>query len=161
MLNIRRAEPRDAGAIAAIILPVIREGATYALDPTLSEAEALAYWMASDKETFVAEQDGAIVGTYYMRPNQAGGERHVCNCGYMTSPAATGRGIARGMCEHSLEHARLRGYRAMQFNFVVSTNERAVRLWQSLGFEIVGRLPGAFKHPSAGYVDAFVMYQQL
>lgn len=161
MLNIRRAESRDAGAIAAIILPVIREGATYALDQTLSEAEALAYWMAPDKETFVAEQDGAIAGTYYMRPNQAGGGRHVCNCGYMTSAAATGRGIARGMCEHSLEQARSRGYRAMQFNFVVSTNERAVRLWQSLGFEIVGRLPGAFKHPSAGYVDALVMYQQL
>ena len=161
MLNIRQAEPRDAGAIAAIVLPVIREGATYALDRNLSEAEALAYWMAPDKDTFIAEEDGVIVGTYYLRPNQSGGGRHVCNCGYMTSAAATGKGIARGMCEHSLEHARLRGFRAMQFNFVVSTNERAVRLWQSLGFEIVGRLPGAFKHPSAGYVDAFVMYRQL
>jgi ribosomal protein S18 acetylase RimI-like enzyme len=161
MLNIRKAESRDAGAIAAIIVPVIREGATYALDASLSEADALAYWMAADKETFVAEEDGVIAGTYYMRPNQAGGGRHVCNCGYMTSAAATGRGIARRMCEHSLQHARSRGYRAMQFNFVVSTNERAVRLWQSLGFEIVGRLPGAFRHPSAGYVDAFVMYRQL
>ena len=161
MLNIRKAESRDAGPIAAIIVPVIREGATYTLDPNMSEAEAVAYWMAPDKETFVAEQEGVVLGTYYMRPNQAGGGRHVCNCGYMTSAAATGRGIARRMCEHSLEHARSRGYRAMQFNFVVSTNERAVRLWQSLGFEIVGRLPGAFKHPSAGYVDAFVMYRQL
>ncbi len=161
MLEIRKAEARDAAAIAAIIIPVIREGATYALDRSLSEADALAYWMAPDKETFVAEQDGAIIGTYYMRPNQAGGGRHVCNCGYMTSTAATGRGIARRMCEHSLQHARSRGYRAMQFNFVVSTNERAVRLWQSLGFEIVGRLPGAFGHPAAGYVDAFVMYRQL
>lgn len=161
MLNIRKAESRDAGAITAIIVPVIREGATYALDQTLSEAGALAYCMAPEKETFVAEQEGVIVGTYYMRPNQAGGGRHVCNCGYMTSPAATGKGIAREMCQHSLEHALSHGYRAMQFNFVVSTNERAVRLWQTLGFEIVGRLPGAFKHPSAGYVDAFVMYQQL
>lgn len=161
MLNIRIAESRDAEAIAAIILPVIREGTTYALDPSMSKAEALAYWMAPDKETFVAEQENAILGTYCMRPNQAGGGRHVCNCGYITSAAATGRGIARRMCEHSLEHARSRGYRAMQFNFVVSTNERAVRLWQSLGFQIVGRLPAAFRHPSAGYVDAFVMYQQL
>lgn len=161
MVHIRPAEPRDAVAIAAIIVPIIREGATYALDPGMSEAEAVAYWMAPEKETFVAEEDGVIVGTYYLRANQAGGGRHVCNCGYMTMPAASGRGVARGMCAHSLAHARSRGYRTMQFNFVVSTNERAVRLWQSLGFEIVGRLPAAFRHPSAGYVDAFVMFQQL
>jgi hypothetical protein len=104
----------------------------------MSEADALAYWLGPDKETFVAEEDNAIVGTYFMRPNQAGGGAHVCNCGYITSAAATGRGIARLMCQHSLDHARLRGYRAMQFNFVVSTNERAVRLWKSLGFKTVG-----------------------
>lgn len=161
MLNIRKAESRDVDAIAAVVMPTIREGATYALDPHMSEAEALAYWMAPDKETFVAEEGGVVVGTYFMRPNQAGGGRHVCNCGYMTMPAAMGRGVARRMCEHSLEHARSQGYRAMQFNFVVSANERAVRLWQSLGFEIVGRLPAAFKHPTAGYVDALVMYRQL
>ena len=158
---VRKAEAGDAGAIAAIILPVIREGTTYTLDPGMSEADALAYWLGPDKETFVAEADGAILGTYYMRPNQAGGGSHVANCGYMTSAAATGRGVARRMCEHSLAHARARGYRAMQFNFVVSTNERAVRLWQSLGFEIVGRLPGAFHHPADGDVDALVMYQRL
>lgn len=158
---IRKAEPGDAKAIAAIILPTIREGATYTLDPNMSEADALAYWTGPDKETFVAEDDGVILGTYYLRQNQAGGGQHVCNCGYMTKAAASGRGIARRMCEHSQEHARLQGYRAMQFNFVVSTNERAVRLWQSLGFEIVGRLPAAFRHPSAGYVDALVLYKQL
>jgi ribosomal protein S18 acetylase RimI-like enzyme len=158
---IRKAERTDCAAIAAIILPIIGEGATYTLDPKMSEAEALGYWIAPDKETFVAEQDGVIVGTYYIRPNQLGGGRHICNCGYMTSPTASGRGIARRMCEHSLVHARSQGYRAMQFNFVVSTNERAVRLWQSLGFEIVGRLPLAFLHPTAGYVDALVMYRQL
>jgi ribosomal protein S18 acetylase RimI-like enzyme len=160
-MRIRKAEARDAAAIAAIILPTIRAGATYALDPDMSEADALAYWLAPEKETLVAEEAGAIVGTYYMRPNQAGGGRHVCNCGYMTRADAAGRGIARRMCEHSLAHARARGYRAMQFNFVVSTNERAVRLWQSLGFAIVGRLPGAFRHPTQGYVDALVMYQAL
>lgn len=158
---IRKALPGDAAAIAAIILPVIREGTTYALDPAMGEAEALGYWMDPAKETFVAEEDGAVLGTYYMRANQAGGGDHVCNCGYMTAGTATGRGIARSMCAHSLGHARSRGYRAMQFNFVVSTNARAVRLWQSLGFDIAGQLPGAFRHPEHGYVDALIMYQTL
>lgn len=160
-MQIRKADAHDSASIVEIILPAIREGATYSLHPDMSEAEALAYWMAPDKETFVAEEDGVIFGTYFMRPNQAGGGQHVCNCGYITRAAATGRGVARSMCEHSLEYARSCGYRAMQFNFVVSTNERAVRLWQSLGFEIVGRLPGAFRHPVHGYVDALVMYQSL
>jgi ribosomal protein S18 acetylase RimI-like enzyme len=158
---IRPARAEDAAAIWSIIGPTIRAGETYTLDPHLSEADATRYWLAPDKETFVAEDDGALVGTYFMRPNQAGGGAHVCNCGYMTSAAATGRGIARAMCQHSLQHARTRGYRAMQFNFVVSTNERAVRLWQSLGFQIVGRLPLAFNHPVRGYVDALVMFQAL
>jgi ribosomal protein S18 acetylase RimI-like enzyme len=158
---IRTAQGRDSAAIAAIILPIIREGATYTLDPDMSEGDALAYWQGPDKETFVAEEHGVILGTYYMRPNQARGGRHVCNCGYMTSSSAAGRGVARRMCEHSLKHARSRGYRAMQFNFVVSTNDRAVRLWQLLGFETVGRLPLAFRHPALGYVDAFVMYRAL
>jgi ribosomal protein S18 acetylase RimI-like enzyme len=160
-MQIRRTDSNDRSSIAEIILPVIRDGTTYALDPDMSEAAALAYWMGPDKETFVAEEGGVIVGTYYLRPNQAGGGSHVCNCGYMTRTAATGRGIARQMCEHSLRYARSRGYRAMQFNFVVSTNERAVRLWESLGFEIVGRLPGAFQHAVHGDVDALVMYQRL
>lgn len=161
MTAIRRAEASDAAAIAAIILPTIREGATYALDADMSEADALAYWLAPDKDTFVLEEDGAIVGTYYIRTNQLGGGRHVCNCGYMTSPKATGRGIARRMCEHSQEVARSKGYRAMQFNFVVVSNERAVKLWQALGFAIVGRLPLAFMHPTKGYVDALTMFKTL
>ena len=160
-MHIRIADASDAEAIAAIILPTIRDGTTYSLDADMGEADALAYWMGPDKETFVAEEEGGIVGTYYMRPNQSGGGRHVCNCGYMTSIAAMGRGIARGMCQHSLEHARARGYRAMQFNFVVSTNKRAISLWQQMGFEAVGRLPDAFHHPKVGYVDALVMFQTL
>ncbi|QAY78329.1 GNAT family N-acetyltransferase [Sphingosinicella sp. BN140058] len=160
-MDIRMAEPRDAEAIAAIIMPTIRAGETYALDPAMTEADALAYWCAADKETFVAEESGVSLGTYYLRSNQAGGGGHVCNCGYMTAAAATGRGVARRMAEHSLERARARGFRAMQFNFVVSTNDRAVRLWQSLGFDIVGRLPEAFRHPAHGFVDALVMYRAL
>ena len=160
-MQIRAAQAADASAIAEIIVPILRDGSTYTIDPDISEADALAYWMSPDKETFVAEVDGSIVGTYYLRPNQAGGGRHVCNCGYMTRTGATGRGIARAMCLHSLSHARSRGYRAMQFNFVVTTNDRAVRLWQSLGFDIVGRLPGAFRHPAQGFVDALVLFQAL
>jgi ribosomal protein S18 acetylase RimI-like enzyme len=158
---IRSARPDDAKAIWSVIAPTIRAGETYTLDRAMSEDAALAYWMGPDKETFVAEDNGEVLGTYYMRANQAGGGNHVCNCGYITGADAMGRGIARQMCEHSLDHARARGYRAMQFNFVVSSNERAVRLWQSLGFDIVGRLPLAFKHPTQGYVDALVMFRAL
>ena len=160
-MNVRKAEEADSAAILEIILPVIREGATYALDPNMSEVDALNYWMADDKETFVAEERGIVLGTYYMRANQAGGGRHVCNCGYMTRASAAGRGVARKMCGHSLVHAASRGYRAMQFNLVVGTNERAIRLWRSMGFATVGRLPEAFKHPEFGYVDALVMYRLL
>ena len=160
-VRIRKAVPADAAAIAAILMPTIRAGESYALDRAMGEADALLYWMGADRETFVAEDAGAIVGTYYLRANQAGGGDHVCNCGYMTAPAATGRGIARRMGEHSLDHAKARGFRAMQYNFVVSTNVVAVGLWQSLGFAIVGRLPGAFRHPVAGFVDALVLYRVL
>ena len=107
------------------------------------------------------ERDGELLGTYYMRANQQGGGSHVANCGYMTAPAASGQGVARAMCAHSLDHARVRGFRAMQFNFVVGTNERAVALWQSFGFAIVGRLAQAFDHPRLGLVDAVVMYRML
>jgi ribosomal protein S18 acetylase RimI-like enzyme len=158
---IRPASLKDGAAIWHIIGPTIRAGETYALDRDMSEEAALAYWLGDDREAFVAEDEGEIVGTYYLRANHAGGGKHVCNCGYMTSSSATGRGVARAMCNHSLEHARSRGYRAMQFNFVVSSNERAVKLWRSLGFEVVGRLPRAFQHPSLGLVDALVMFRAL
>jgi len=158
---IRTARPSDAAAIWSILGPTIRSGETYALDPAMRETDALAYWLGPDRETFVAEEDGEILGTYYVRANQAGGGNHVCNCGYMTSAAATGRGIGQAMCAHSIEHARSRGFRAMQFNFVVSTNERAIRLWESLGFAVVGRLPLAFRHPAQGFVDALVMFRSL
>jgi ribosomal protein S18 acetylase RimI-like enzyme len=122
---------------------------------------AIAFWLAPGNDGFVAEDAGAVVGTYFLHENQRGGGAHVANCGYATAVTAQGRGVARAMCAHSLDHARARGFRAMQFNIVVSTNERAVRLWQAMGFAIVGRLPGAFAHPTLGDVDAFVMFQSL
>jgi RimJ/RimL family protein N-acetyltransferase len=161
VMDIRAATPADHSAIWNILAPIIRAGETYPLPQDMSRDEALAYWFSPGHEVFVSEQNGEIVGTCYLRPNQQGGGAHVANCGYMTAPWATGRGVARWMCEHSLAAAAARGFRAMQFNFVVSTNERAVRLWQACGFDIVGRLPGAFRHPTRGYVDALVMYRSL
>lgn len=161
MLSIRRAVAADHDALWAIFEPVIRAGETYALPRDLSREGALAYWFAGSNEVFVAESEGVILGTYTLRVIREGGGDHVANCGYMTSVSAQGKGIGRAMLEHSLERARARGFRAMQFSFVVSTNERAVRTWQASGFEVVGRLPGAFRHPTLGFVDALVMYRQL
>jgi len=161
MLNVRAALMEDQDAIWAILEPVIRAGETYTLPRDMGREAALACWFSSGHEVFVAEADGAVVGTYFLHANQAGGGSHVANCGYITAEQATGKGVARAMCAHSLEHAKKGGFRAMQFNFVVSTNERAVRLWESFGFEIVGRLPQAFLHPVRGYVDAYVMYRLL
>ncbi len=160
-LRIRPALAPDADAIWGILEPVLRAGETYALPRDMTKDDAVAYWMGTDRETFVAEDDGRVVGTYYIRANQQGGGAHVCNCGYVTDTAMAGRGIARGMCAHSLDHARARGYRAMQYNFVISTNERAVRLWQEFGFATLARLPGAFEHPRHGFVDALLMYRVL
>jgi ribosomal protein S18 acetylase RimI-like enzyme len=160
-VTIRPAGAGDQEALWAILEPIIRAGETYPLPRDMSRAEALGYWLQPEHAVFVAEHGGAIAGTYYLRANARAGGSHVANCGYMTAAHATGRGIARAMCMHSLEMARRRGFRAMQFNLVIATNAAAVHLWQSCGFAIVGRLPGAFLHPVHGYVDALVMYQAL
>jgi ribosomal protein S18 acetylase RimI-like enzyme len=160
-MQIRISKPPDADSIWSILEPTIRAGETYTLPRDLARKDALEYWFAPQHEVFVAQQDSQILGTYFLQANQLGGGSHVANCGYITAPWATGRGVARAMCAHSLERARERGFQAMQFNFVVSTNERAVALWRSFGFEIAGRLPGAFHHPTAGFVDALVMYRSL
>jgi ribosomal protein S18 acetylase RimI-like enzyme len=158
---IRPAEPRDDDAIWAILEPTFRAGETYPIPREVSRAEALAYWRTPGHAVFVAEDGGKIVGTYYLRANNKGGGAHVANCGYMVAPGAMGRGVARAMCDHSLGIARERGFTAMQFNFVIASNERAVKLWQSMGFDIVGTLPGAFQHPARGLVDAYVMVRRL
>lgn len=160
-LSIRPATNSDRDAIWRILEPTFREGATYPIPRDVSRAEALAYWFAPGNSVFVAEADGAITGTYYLRANNRGGGAHVANCGYMTAREAFGKGVARAMCLHSLDEARTRGFAAMQFNFVISSNERAVKLWQSCGFRIAGTLPGAFMHPERGAVDAFVMFREL
>jgi L-amino acid N-acyltransferase YncA len=160
-MQIRPASPRDVDTIWAILEPTIRAAETYTLPVDIRCDDALAYWMSPDHQVFVAEENGTVVGTYFLRANQRGGGSHVCNCGYVTAPDATGRGVARAMCAHSLVLAQEQGFLAMQFNFVISTNERAVRLWESFGFKTVGRLPQAFRHPTRGLVDALVMYRFL
>jgi ribosomal protein S18 acetylase RimI-like enzyme len=160
-VTIRPATPQDRDAIWRVLEPVIRTGETYPLPRDWDKAQALRYWLSSAHEVFVADDAGQVAGTYYLRANNQGGGAHVANCGYMVAGNAQGRGIARAMCEHSLIHAKARGFRAMQFNFVIASNERAVRLWQSCGFEILARLPGVFEHPRLGGVDAYVMHRFL
>ncbi|MGH8264152.1 MAG: GNAT family N-acetyltransferase [Steroidobacteraceae bacterium] len=158
---IRPATADDSKAIWSILEPAFRAGDTYTVARDISEGDAIAYWCAPAHEVFLATDGNQVVGTYFLQANQAGGGSHVANCGYITAAEAQGRGVARAMLDHSIARARERGFRAMQFNFVVSTNTRAVRTWEASGFTIVARLPKAFNHPTLGYVDALVMHRVL
>jgi ribosomal protein S18 acetylase RimI-like enzyme len=171
-LKIRSATQQDREAIWKIFHEVVAAGDTYAIDPNMSRDDALAYWFRDDTHTYVAVHGSVgkpmasptgerVVGSYILRPNQSGGGSHVANAAFMVASSARGQGIGRAMCEHCLSEARRLGFRAMQFNFVISTNESAIRLWQQLGFKIVGTLPGAFRHPQRGYVDVYVMFRSL
>jgi ribosomal protein S18 acetylase RimI-like enzyme len=161
MLIIREASMADADAIWRIFHAVVATGDTYAYPPDIERGAALAAWMAPTAHTLVAAVDGAVVGTYILKANQPGLGAHVANAAFMVDPACQAQGIGRAMAEHCLALARELGFRAMQFNLVVATNTRAVALWQSLGFAIVGTLPGAFHHRRLGYVDAYLMYYSL
>ena len=160
-MKIREATKEDFDLIWPIFQEIVRAGETYVYPQNTSKEQALKIWMDTPKKTYVLEVDGDLLGTYYIKTNQAGPGNHVCNCGYMVSSNARGRGLATAMCEHSQDIAKEMGYKAMQFNFVASSNEGAVSLWEKLGFEIVGRLPKAFNHPAKGYIDALVMHKWL
>lgn len=160
-MNIREATRDDFEQIWPIVYEIAIAGETYGYPRDITQEQALNLWIEVPRKTYVFEEAGQVLGAYYIGTNQLGPGNHVCNCGYMVSSVARGRGIATAMCEHSQEIARALGYKAMQFNFVASTNEGAVRLWKKLGFTTVGRLPKAFRHPSKGYVDALVMYKWL
>jgi L-amino acid N-acyltransferase YncA len=161
-MKIRLATEADCDAIWNIFHEVVTGGDTYALDPNISREDGLAYWLAPGTHTYVVEQPAIrVAGTYILRPNQSGGGSHVANAGFMVSASARGHGIGRAMAEHCLGEARRLRFRAMQFNYVISTNTSAIRLWQDFGFEIVGTLPDAFQHPEKGYVDVYVMYRSL
>lgn len=184
-MTIRRANDSDRDAIREIFLEVIAAGETYPLDPDTPREEALAYWFQKSAHVYVAERlpesvgeavgfpgkatpsptverpSRGIVGSYTLHANQSGGGAHVANAGFIVDRSARGQGIGRAMGEHCVSEARRLGFRALQFNFVISTNESAVRLWEQLGMKIVGTLPGAFRHPTKGYVEVYVMYQEL
>ena len=181
-MKIRAATGADRDAVWNIFQKVVVAGDTYALDPNISRENALAYWFASGTRTYVTEGDAVgsgvasqdkptaspiitrarqILGTCMLRPNQSGGGSHVANAGFMVSTNARGQGVGRAMAEHCLSEARRLGFRAMQFNYVIATNTAAIRLWQDFGFEIVGTLASAFRHPDKGYVDVYVMYRSL
>lgn len=159
--SIRIASDADFQSIWPIFQAIVSRGDTYAFPTDITPSAAKRVWLEQPRQTFIYEEDGEVLGTYFIKTNQSGPGDHVCNCGYMVAASARGRGVATALCKHSQDIARELGYRAMQFNLVVSTNTGAVRLWQSLGFDIVGTLPGAFRHPDAGDVDAYIMYKQL
>jgi len=161
VLSIRPARDADRDAVWRVFHEVVSAGDTYAWPPDTTCEQAMALWFPGGGWTYVADLDGEVVGTYLMKPNQPGQGSHVANCGYMVARAASGRGIGEAMCRHSLEEARRLGFRAMQFNFVVSTNTRAVALWKKCGFSVVGTVPQAFRHPTLGLVDAHVMHRLL
>jgi GNAT superfamily N-acetyltransferase len=161
MINIRLATVADHAGIWAMLEPVFRAGETHTLPRDIEETEGISYWCGPTHETFVALENDTFLGTYCLCANHGCGATDVADCGYITASAAQGRGITRLMLEHSLIRAKEQDFRAMQFNFVVSTNMRAIRTWEASGFEVVGRLPLAFKHPQRGFVDALVMYRAL
>lgn len=161
MLEIRKAERSDFDDLWPIIEPVVRSGETYPYATNTDRSTAFHLWMELPAATYIALEDGAAVGTYYLKPNQPALGSHVCNAGYMVQAQARGRGIGRALCLHSIAEAHRLGYKAMQFNLVVCTNTGAIRLYRRLGFEVVGRLHKAFDHAREGLVDALVMYKWL
>jgi GNAT superfamily N-acetyltransferase len=158
---IRPAGLDDRDAVWRIMEPIIRAGETYSLPRDMTKSDGLDHWFAPERSVFVAEENGRILGSYYLRANRPGPGAHVANAGFMVAEEAGGRGLGEVLCAHALTVAKVEGFRAMQFNFVVASNERAVRLWQRKGFVIAGRLPKAFDHPSLGLVDALVMFRDL
>ena len=161
MVEIRRTKESDFDGIWEIFHQVVVRGDTYAYHPETTKEQARETWMSKAVTTYVALLDGEIVGTYILRPNQPGLGSHVANAGYMVKDGMHGRGIATAMCEHSLAEARRMGYLAMQFNAVVSTNERAKRIWERMGFSVVGRVPQGFRHQEHGLVDILIMHRFL
>jgi L-amino acid N-acyltransferase YncA len=160
-VTIRRAVPGDADAIWRIFQAVVSAGDTYVFPSETPRQVAVDYFLGQQVDSWVIEEDGRVIGVYKLIPNHVGRGSHVANASFMVDPHHHGKGAGRAMGEHCLAEARRAGYEAMQFNFVVSTNAAAVALWKTLGFQIVGTLPKAFRHERLGDVDAYVMHRFL
>lgn len=160
-MHIREATPQDHDAVWNIFKQVIAGGDTYVFSPVTPREDLGKLWFAPSMKTYVAEDGDHIAGTYILKPNQIDLGSHIANCGYMVDPEYRGRGLGKLLCEHSLDIAKTLGYKGMQFNIVVSTNESAVYLWKKIGFRIIGTIPGAFKHQVLGFVDAYIMYKEI
>jgi L-amino acid N-acyltransferase YncA len=160
-MKIREATPKDYEAIWEIFKLVIKTGDTYVFHPETKKEDLSKHWFAPYMKTYIAEEHHEILGTYIIKPNQIDLGAHIANCSYMVHPKAQGKGIGKQLCEHSLENAKLLGYKAIQFNIVVSTNQAAIKLWQKYGFEIIGTIPKGFKHLTLGFVDAYIMFKEL
>ncbi|GAD00846.1 GNAT family N-acetyltransferase [Agarivorans albus] len=158
---IRAMTQADFSAFWPSFKAVIQAQQSYAFDPDMSEQQAFQLWCELPLKSFVFEHKQQILGTYYIKPNAMGPSKHICNCGYMVSEAARGKGIARKLCEHSQDIALELGFKAMQFNSVVATNTVAIALWHKLGFATIGTIPKAYLHPKLGYVDCLIMHKQL
>lgn len=161
MLEIRKAVETDKDAVWEIIRAVLSTGDTYTFAPDTGKQEMLDFWFSPEKWTYVALSDGKIVGTFFLKANQPGLGSHVGNAGYMVAPEAMGKRVGKTMAEYSIEESRRLGFKSIQFNFVVKSNEVAVKLWQDVGFEIIGEIPEAFQHKENGLTNAYIMYRKL
>lgn len=161
MIKVRKAILGDYDEIWNIIKEVISTADTYVFAPDSSKEKMLRFWCGEDKYTYVALIDNEIVGTFFIKSNQPDLGSHIANAGYMTSPIASGRGIGKEMAQFSIVEAKRLGYKAMQFNIVIKSNERAISLWKKLGFEIIGEIPEAFNHKQHGLTNAYIMYLKL
>ena len=157
----RIATNEDEESLWGILEPMVRKGGTYVFSLDKSKESLMGYWMGVDKSTFVVELDGELVGTFYLKANQEGLGDHVCNAGFVVAPAAEGQGTGRWMGEFAQAEAKSRGFLAMQFNFVIKSNQRAVQLWKSLGFAVIGEIPDAYRHPELGLVPALIFHKKL
>lgn len=159
--SCRLASPADEEALWTLLEPVFRRGGTYVFATETPKEALLAYWMGTDKVTFLVEQEGCLVGTFYLKANQEGLGDHICNAGFVVAQDAEGQGIGTWMGLHALEEAKDRGFLAMQFNFVIQTNQRALSLWTKLGFNVIGEIPESYRHPQMGLVSALILYKKL
>jgi GNAT superfamily N-acetyltransferase len=160
-LSCRLATPEDEVALWELLEPVFRLGGTYVFATDTPKEVLMAYWMGRDKTTFLIEREGLLLGTFYLKANQEGFGDHICNAGFVVDQKAEGQGVGTWMGLRALEEAKDRGFLAMQFNFVIQTNQRALGLWASLGFNVIGEIPDAYRHPQLGMVSAFILYRKL